>query len=101
MYIDEAAAKKAIEDIAKIYTTDVKVFILKRKPKDLVSKYVFFGMYVSLENSEKFFDDYMNATASSEDLEVIESEVEADAKKSKDLFILKATIKVIREEIDI
>lgn len=95
MYLNEDEARKAIEDIAKKHTNDVKVTALRRKPKDLVSKYVFFGMYVSIENGEQFFNDYMKATASSKSLEIVESEVEIDAKKSKEVFLLKAEVKVV------
>jgi len=95
MYLNEADAKKAIEDIAKKHTKDVKVNILRRKPKDLVSKYVFFGMFVSVDNGEQFFNDYMNATASSEYLEIVESEVDVDSRKSKEVFLLRAQVKVV------
>ncbi len=95
MYLTEDEAKKAIEDIAKKHTNDVKVTILRRKPKDLITKYVFFGMYVSVKNGEQFFNDYMTATASSKALEIVESEVEVDSSKPKEVFLLRAEVKVV------
>ena len=98
MYLNELDAVKNIEAIAKIHTNDFKVVLLKRKPKDLVSKYVFFALKVSIDNSEAFFDAYMEATAANKYLVLVESEVIEDNAKAKELFLIKAEIKVVKGE---
>ena len=99
MYVNEDEAKKAITDIAELNTTDVSVHLLRRKPNDLVSKSVFFAMTVSPKDGEKFFNDFMEATASDERLEVIESQIEVENKNAKEIFLIKTIVRVIGSEL--
>ena len=99
MYLTEIGAKKAIEELIKTHAgTDFEVVTLRRKPKDLVHKYVFFGLKVAPKNSEAFFNNIMMATAMDDYLEVIESEIVEENKKTKDIFLLRAEVKVIKIE---
>ncbi|AXH14368.1 hypothetical protein CP985_05640 [Malaciobacter mytili LMG 24559] len=99
MHLNETEAKTAIETLIKEHAgTDFEVVILRRKPKDLISKYVFFGLKVASKNSEVFFNDLMIATASTDSLEVIESEIVEENKKIKDIFLIRAEVEVVKIE---
>jgi hypothetical protein len=95
MYLNETEAKEAIETLIEKHAgTDFEVVTLRRKPKDLVYKYVFFGLKVAPKNSEAFFNDLMMATIDT-DLEVIESEIVEENKKTKDIFLIRAEVNVV------
>ena len=99
MYLNENEAANKIEEIAKEFTDDVKVRVMRRKPKNLTTKDVIFGMKVSPNDSELFFDGFMKATVDGEALELIESEMIIEDQKQKDIFVIRATVQVVRVEV--
>lgn len=99
MYLNETEAKAAIEALIEKHAgTDFEVVTLRRKPKDLICKYVFFGLKVAPKNSEAFFNDLMMATIATDSLEVIESEIVEENKKTKDIFLIRAEVNVVKIE---
>lgn len=93
MYINEAAAVIAIKEVVEAYTTDFKIFPVKRKAENLKKKVVYFILQVLVdEHNENLFNDFMIKSVDDDKLEIIESNIKEDDRYLKELFLIKCSI---------
>lgn len=91
MYLNEQQAKESIQALFSIYNSAFTLKIIKREPKNLALKYVYFEVLMPSLNAEVIFNDLFKAVAFNNELALIKN----DSSDNQEKFLLQAEIQVI------
>jgi hypothetical protein len=91
-------AIEMIKSKVEKYTDDFEIKVVKRKPKDRATKVLVFALTVKAQDwCEDLFSDFMKDVGGS-DVYVIQSDLTAENRTTKEIFLIGADVKVWDDE---
>ena len=95
-YISENEAKKALEDIAKAFTSNFLIYIRKRTTKSPVRKTVTFAVvFVYDESNEEIYNAFLKYDVEeNKETKILQSETFLENTTKKEVFFVECLIEI-------